>query len=66
MIKAGEVMANLGRGSSPMVASSNEPGSQLGDALASLGPWEGESAEDLMSRLSAARKAGGSGDLPKL
>lgn len=33
---------------------------RLGSYLASLGPWEGESAEALTSRLREARDAGGS------
>ncbi len=39
---------------------------RLGDALAALGPWEGESTEALMSRLRAARAAGGSAEPPSL
>ncbi len=35
---------------------------RLGDSLAALGPWEGESTEKLMSRLSEARRTGGSAD----
>jgi hypothetical protein len=35
---------------------------RLGDALAQLGPWEGESAEELIERLAEARRAGGSAE----
>ncbi len=38
----------------------------LGDSLASLGPWEGETTEELTSRLREAREAGGSAELPVL
>jgi len=39
---------------------------RLGDSLAALGPWEGESTEELMNRLREARKAGGSAEPPAL
>ncbi len=39
---------------------------RLGDALAALGPWEGESTAELMSRLREPRAAGGSAEPPKL
>jgi hypothetical protein len=39
---------------------------RLGDSLASLGPWEGESTEELSSRLREARKLGGSAEPPVL
>ena len=42
------------------------PPRRLGDSLASLGPWEGESTEALMSRLQEARAAGGSAEPPRL
>ena len=38
----------------------------LGDSLAALGPWEGESADELMARLREARAAGGSAEPPEL
>lgn len=38
----------------------------LGEFLADLGPWEGESLEELQARLREARKAGGSADPPQL
>ncbi len=34
----------------------SESPQRLGDSLAALGPWEGESAEELMSRLREARE----------
>ncbi len=39
---------------------------RLGDSLASLGPWEGETTEELISRLRQAREAGGCADPPAL
>lgn len=39
---------------------------RLGDSLAALGPWEGESTEELISRLREAREAGGSAEPPWL
>ena len=39
---------------------------RLGDSLAALGPWEGESTEELISRLREAREAGGSAEPPRL
>ena len=39
---------------------------RLGDLLASLGPWEGESAEELSQFLAKSRKEGGSADPPVL
>ena len=39
---------------------------RLGDLLASLGPWAGESAEELSRFLSKSRKEGGSADPPTL
>lgn len=38
----------------------------LGDSLAALGPWEGESTEELTSRLREARESGGSAEPPRL
>ena len=42
------------------------PAQRLGDSLASLGSWEGESTDELMARLSEARAAGGSAEPPIL
>ncbi len=42
------------------------PPGQLGDSIASLGPWEGETTEELTSRLREAREAGGSAEPPVL
>ncbi|MEK6606835.1 MAG: hypothetical protein AABZ30_04160 [Myxococcota bacterium] len=39
---------------------------RLGSFLASLGPWEGESSEQLLDRLRKARDSGGSADPPAL
>ena len=39
---------------------------RLGDFLASLGPWEGESLDELLERLKEARKSGGSSEPPRL
>lgn len=39
---------------------------RLGDSLAALGPWEGESTNELMSRLREARREGGSAEPPEL
>ena len=39
---------------------------RLGSFLASLGPWEGESAETLTARLREARDVGGSVEPPEL
>jgi hypothetical protein len=39
---------------------------RLGDSLVALGPWEGETTEELMSRLRQAREAGGSAEPPPL
>ncbi len=39
---------------------------RLGDSLAALGPWEGETTEELTSRLREAREAGGSAEPPAL
>ena len=44
----------------------SEPSRRLGDSLASLGPWEGESMEELIARLRDAREAGGSAEPPVL
>lgn len=38
----------------------------LGEFLADLGPWEGESLEELQARLRKARKEGGSAEPPQL
>ncbi len=38
----------------------------LGDFLASLGPWEGESTEELLQLLRDERKMGGSKEPPTL
>ena len=38
----------------------------LGDSLASLGPWEGETGEELTARLRQARETGGSAEPPVL
>lgn len=46
--------------------SSHPPQQKLGQALAALGPWEGESEEELVARLRAARTAGGSAEPPVL
>lgn len=45
---------------------SPEKALKLGDYLASLGPWEGESPEELLRRLREAREAGGSAEPPAL
>ncbi len=37
----------------------------LGDYLASLGPWEGESTEELLEILREGRRTGGSKEPPK-
>lgn len=47
------------------VSPSPEP-QLLGDSLAALGPWEGESTEELTSRLREARESGGSAEPPRL
>lgn len=39
---------------------------RLGDFLSSLGPWGGESLEELLERLREARKSGGSSEPPRL
>ena len=39
---------------------------QLGDLLTSLGPWTGESAEELSLLLTKSRKEGGSADPPEI
>jgi hypothetical protein len=41
---------------------SSAPGTALGDYLASLGPWEGETLAELTERLRAAREAGGAAE----
>ena len=46
--------------------STHETSQRLGDSLASLGPWAGESTEELVSRLRDAREASGSAELPRL
>jgi hypothetical protein len=46
--------------------SPSRPPIRLGDSLASLGPWEGESTDELMSRLREARESGGSAEPPRL
>ena len=38
----------------------------LGKFLADLGPWEGESLDELLERLREARKKGGSAEPPHL
>jgi hypothetical protein len=38
----------------------------LGEFLADLGPWEGESLEELLARLREARETGGSAEPPQL
>jgi hypothetical protein len=42
-----------------------EPEIPLGDYLASLGPWEGESTEQLLEILREGRRMGGSKEPPK-
>ncbi len=42
------------------------PTGRLGDSLAAIGPWEGETTEELTSRLREAREAGGSAEPPAL
>ena len=42
-----------------------EPEMPLGDFLASLGPWEGESTEELLELLREGRRLGGSKEPPK-
>jgi hypothetical protein len=41
------------------------PEDLLGDYLASIGPWEGESTEELMELLREGRRMGGSKEPPK-
>ncbi len=48
------------------VVGSSRPPRPLGDFLASLGPWEGETCEELLRRLREAREAGGSSAPPEL
>jgi hypothetical protein len=38
----------------------------LREFLADLGPWEGESLDELLARLREARQAGGSAEPPRL
>jgi hypothetical protein len=42
-----------------------QPEMPLGDYLASLGPWEGESTEELLQLLREGRRIGGSKEPPK-
>ena len=37
----------------------------LGDLFREVGPWEGESREELLQRLREARKLGGSKEMPR-
>ena len=61
------VRANCGDLTVELRAVSSPPENRLlGDSLAALGPWEGESTEELISRLREAREAGGSAEPPRL
>ncbi|MEK6608367.1 MAG: hypothetical protein AABZ30_11955 [Myxococcota bacterium] len=39
---------------------------KLGDWMAAAGPWEGESADEILAILREGRESGGSADAPDL